>query len=96
MQMKELLFPSLVSALIQLLMLIRPHGAAVTQSELREKYGQGIWFKFTIETFVDLENYSFLAGTTFNDGKSCYRTCNGQTKTCYYEFHAQMYDTMSE
>lgn len=57
--MKELLFQNLLSVFIWLLILIRPHGASVTQSELREKYGQGIWLKFTFKTFVDVKNCSF-------------------------------------
>ncbi|XP_031640453.1 laccase-2-like [Contarinia nasturtii] len=33
--------------------------------------------------------------TTYNDGKSCYRPCNGTSMTCYYEFKIEHYDTMS-
>lgn len=36
----------------------------------------------------------FLAETTFNDGRSCNRVCDGRPKTCYYEFDIKKYDTM--
>lgn len=46
--------------------------------------------------FTEIKFKLFISvGTAFNDGKSCYRTCDGRTKTCYYEFHAQYYDTMN-
>ena len=75
--------------------LIEGNEIILTQSELKAKYGQGtknstkIWFKNSPKIL-------FSADTIFNDGKSCYRTCvAGQTKTCYFEFDVQPYDTMS-
>lgn len=41
MQIKYLSLKNVLSVYIQFLILIRVHGASVTQSELRAKYGQG-------------------------------------------------------
>ncbi|XP_031624237.1 laccase-3-like isoform X2 [Contarinia nasturtii] len=45
---------------------------------------------------VDLMKRFGQDGTTFNDGKSCYRDCSDdKPKICYYEFMVDTYDTMS-
>lgn len=70
--------------------------ASLTQIDLRAKYGQGMTIIILKALHFGNKRYIyFQVGTSFNDGKSCYRPCDGQTKTCYFEFHAQMYSTMN-
>lgn len=48
------------------------------------------FIKIKIKHFIPVD-------TTFNDGKSCYRTCvdGEEPMDCFYEFHVQFYDTMN-
>lgn len=78
---------------------IRGSGGGLTQSELKANYGQGMsplnenYNHFFC--FLNENDCFSTDGTTFNDGKSCYRDCDGERKTCYYEFNVQVYDTMT-
>lgn len=69
----------------------------LTQEELRTKYGQGIQFHSDHHFNMNFRKIHilFLENTSFNDGQSCYRECDGESTTCYYEFHVQVYDSMS-
>lgn len=69
----------------------------LTQQELRTKYGQGISSNLVHQSNLNVKkNFPFfLENTSFNDGRSCYRECDGESMTCYYEFHVQVYDSMS-
>lgn len=51
--------------------------------------------RFKVSFSVFYVSFFSSDGTTFNDGKSCHRDCNGETKNCYYEFNVQVYDTMT-
>lgn len=71
----------------------------LSTSELKQKYGQGTTRKWkkkkNIPNCVNKQNLLILDNTTFNDGKSCYRVCDGTRKICYYNFLVENYDTMS-
>lgn len=43
---------------------------------------------------IELETKFGQEGTTFGDGQSCYRDCDGTPKICYYKFKAERYSTM--
>lgn len=68
----------------------------MTQYELHEKYGQGNKqsSEIVLEKQIDFI-FFFQDGTTFNDGKCCNRMCNGTIMTCYFEFAATVFDSMS-
>lgn len=70
----------------------------LTVDDLKTKYGQGKWNVYVKSDRIYTKQKTtnlFLEGTTFNDGKSCNRVCDGRVLSCYYEFHVEMYDTMS-
>lgn len=80
--------------------LIEASEVSLTLNELRDKYGQGnISICCVIHQVVN-DHYHctitiVLENTTFNDERSCHRVCDGQIRTCYYEFEVQFYDSMS-
>lgn len=67
---------------------------ALTRNELKSRYGQGItelnsFFQKNFPCTIHFLTQSILENTTFDDGKSCDRICDGKRMTCYYEFNVE-------
>lgn len=95
----------LIVILLSLISLSFAYGDNVplSRSELRQKFGQGINIIFVVGISVmricnsefSSKSNSISENTTYGDGKSCYRPCDGTKMTCYFEFNVENYDTMS-